>query len=218
MTALASLANLSGWPLFAAVSMAHGFAVVSPGPDLAIVVRQTLAHGRAAGIRTALGIASGITVHVAYALFGLSFLLQRYAGLLPILQLFGAAILLWIGSRALRTGPSSMPNALAADANDARLPGHDYRIGLATNVFNVKAMLFFVGLCSAVVAGSTPPLIRLGLGAWMVVTTAAWFSTVAWTVGHARIRARLERYGYWIDRVMGAILVLLGFSLLIALI
>ncbi|MDE0855783.1 MAG: LysE family transporter, partial [Nevskia sp.] len=56
--------------LFAVVAAAHALAVMSPGPDLAVVTRQTLAHGRAAGVRTALGIASGISVHIAYALFG----------------------------------------------------------------------------------------------------------------------------------------------------
>ena len=57
--------------IFLSVAVAHMLAVASPGPDFAVVVRQSLAFGRAAGLWTALGIGCGITVHVAYGLFGL---------------------------------------------------------------------------------------------------------------------------------------------------
>lgn len=198
--------------LFAAVAAAHALAVMSPGPDLAIVIRQTLAHGRAAGVRTALGIAAGITIHLAYALFGLSWAIHRFPALLDTLRYVGAALLIGIGAKALRAGPASAPAA----AGSARPAAQDFGIGLATNVLNVKAMLFFVALCSAVVAGDTSLRLRLALGAWMVLATGAWFCFVAWTLGHPAIRAGLLAYGHWIDRVMGALLLGLGSLMLLA--
>src|SRR5581483_8610824 len=94
-------ASLQPLSLFAAVAAAHGLAVVSPGPDLAIVTRQTLAHGRAAGVRTALGVAAGITFHVAYALFGLSWAIREFPALLTALRYVGALLLIWLGANAL---------------------------------------------------------------------------------------------------------------------
>lgn len=210
-----SLTALGATPasLFLTIATTHALAVMSPGPDLAVVTRQTLAHGRGAGLRTALGIACGISFHVAYGMFGLGWAIEAFPPLLSVLKLVGALLLLWIGWGAIRArapDPAAPITAASGEAAGAR----DFSIGLFTNLLNVKAMLFFVALCSAVITGSTPTGLKLGLGAWMIVTTGLWFSFVAWTLGHPQIRARLMRHGYWIDRVMGAILLALGFAML----
>jgi threonine/homoserine/homoserine lactone efflux protein len=199
--------------IFGIVAAAHALAVMSPGPDLAIVTRQTLAHGRAAGVRTALGIGSGIAFHVGYALFGLALAIERFPSLLGGLKLIGAGLLLWIGWNAIR----AQPQAQQAATPPTRPATHDFLIGLATNVLNVKAMLFFVALCSTVIAGGTSTLLKLGLGIWMVIVTGAWFSLVAVTLGHPTVRARLAASAHWIDRAMGAILLLLGAAMLLSL-
>ena len=198
--------------LFAVVAAAHALAVMSPGPDLAIVTRQTLAHGRGAGLRTALGIASGISVHITYAMFGLAWAIQQYPPLLTGLRYVGALLLLWIGWGALRAKPSTGPAPVTAGTHAA---ARDFGIGFLTNALNVKAMLFFVALCSAVITVGTSVQLRLALGAWMIFATGLWFCFVAWTLGHPRVRARLQAYGHWIDRVMGAILLVLGCGMLL---
>lgn len=201
--------------LFATVAIAHALAVMSPGPDLAVVTRQTLAHGRRAGLLTALGIASGISFHVAYGMFGLGWAIQRFPVLLQVLQVIGAALLLWIGWGAIRAQPLADP-ASAAHGDRQRAARGDFSIGLATNLLNVKAMLFFVALCSAVITGSTSTALKLGLGGWMIVTTGLWFSFVAWTLGHPAVRRRLLGIAHWIDRVMGALLIALGIGMLVS--
>ena len=199
--------------LFAVVAAAHALAVMSPGPDLAIVTRQTLAHGRAAGLRTAVGVAAGIGVHISYALFGLAWAIERYPSLLTGLRYVGALLLLWIGWGALRARPAAGPAAAAAAPG--RAAARDFGIGFLTNVLNVKAMLFFVALCSAVISGDASVRLRLALGAWMIFATGLWFCFVAWTLGHPRLRERLRAHGHWIDRIMGAILLLLGCAMLL---
>jgi len=201
--------------LFATVAIAHALAVMSPGPDLAVVTRQTLAHGRRAGLLTALGIASGISFHVAYGMFGLGWAIERFPVLLQALQVIGAALLLWIGWGAIRAQPLADP-ASAPPGDRQRAARGDFSIGLATNLLNVKAMLFFVALCSAVITGSTSTALKLGLGGWMIVTTGLWFSFVAWTLGHPAVRRRLLGIAHWIDRVMGALLIALGIGMLVS--
>lgn len=211
-----SSAGASAASLFATVAIAHALAVMSPGPDLAVVTRQTLAHGRRAGLLTALGIASGISFHVAYGMFGLGWAIARVPVLLVLLQAVGAGLLLWIGWGALRAQPLADP--AAAPASDGqRAAAGDFSIGLATNLLNVKAMLFFVALCSAVITGATSTTLKLGLGAWMIVTTGLWFSFVAWTLGHPTVRRRLLGIAHWIDRAMGVLLIALGLGMVVAL-
>ncbi len=202
--------------LFATVALAHALAVMSPGPDLAVITRQTLAHGRRAGLLTALGIASGITFHVAYGMFGLAFAIERYPALLQLLQLVGAALLLWIGWGAIRARPLDDP-AASVMTDGQRAAGGDFTIGLATNLLNVKAMLFFVALCSAVITGATSTALKLALSAWMIVATGLWFSFVAWTLGHPAVRRRLLGVAHWIDRAMGVLLIALALGMLTAL-
>ncbi|SHG47073.1 Threonine/homoserine/homoserine lactone efflux protein [Hydrocarboniphaga daqingensis] len=193
---------------------AHLLAVMSPGPDFAMVTRQTLAYGRRAGVWTAMGIATGLIFHVGWALFGLGWVVQRVPLLLDLLRYGGAAFLLYMGVSALRAAPpDSTPRPDDIPAQPAR---RSYLIGMATNLLNPKAMLYFVALCSALVTTATPVSQRLLLGAWILATTAAWFSLAAWSLGHPAIRSRLLGHAHWIDRGMGLLLIALGLLSLLA--
>jgi threonine/homoserine/homoserine lactone efflux protein len=199
------------WVLFATVAGAHALGVASPGPDFAVVVRQTLRAGRRAGIATALGIGSGILFHVGYSLFGLSWLLLRWPGLMTALRYGGAALLLYLGISALWPRPASPP---AVDGAAAVPVGRSYWVGLATNLLNAKAMLFFVALSTAVITQATPYSLRVLLGVWLCAATAAWFSLVALTLGHSAVRAQLIRIGPMLDRAMGVLFIVLALAVL----
>jgi threonine/homoserine/homoserine lactone efflux protein len=204
------------WALFATVATAHALAVASPGPDFAVVVRQSLAFGRAAGLWTAAGIGSGIVVHVAYGLFGLAWLTQRHPQLLDALGYAGAFVLAWIGVGALRARPQTE----SGEALPPARPGDRARffgIGLLTNVLNPKALLFFVALFAAVLTAPTSGFVKLVLGVWLPLATFAWFALVATLLGRPAARRRLRRAAHWIDRAMGVVLVGLAVVILVQL-
>ena len=205
----------SSLAIFTTVAVAHVLAVMSPGPDFAMVTRQTLAYGRGAGLWTAWGIATGIVFHVTYGLFGLGWLLQRFPALIEVLRFGGAAFLIYMGISALRARPLH-DGAASAPPDQAIDPRRHFGIGVVTNVLNPKATLFFVALFSAVITAQTSMALRLSLGTWIILTTGAWFSFVAMTLGQARVRAALTRYGHRIDQVTGAILIALGAGMLVA--
>lgn len=205
---------MNGSTLLLTAAGAHLLAVMSPGPDFAMVTRQTLAYGRRAGVFTALGIASGLSLHLAWALFGLGWVIQRVPALLEVLRYGGAAFLLYMGVNALRAKPQT-PRESVSDV-PAQPARRSYAIGVATNLLNPKVMLFFLALCSAMVTTATPVLLRLALAAWILATTAAWFSLTAWSLGHPAIRRRLTGNAHWIDRGMGVLLVALGLLSLLA--
>jgi threonine/homoserine/homoserine lactone efflux protein len=203
----------SALAIFATVALAHALAVASPGPDFAMVVRQSLAFGRAAGVWTAAGIGSGILFHVGYGLFGLGWLTQQYPALLTALGYAGALFLLYMGVQALRAQPlpdqqEDLPPPQPGDW--AKFVG----IGVLTNVLNPKAMLFFVALFAAVITGPTSALMKLALGLWIPLATFGWFAFVATMLGNPLARRRLRHAAHWIDRAMGAVLLLLGTGML----
>lgn len=201
--------TLDGWALFGAVAGAHALGVMSPGPDFAMVTRQSLASGRAAGVWTAAGIGSGILFHVAYGLFGLRWLTERYPWSLSAIALTGALFLIWMGWGALHAQPQPVQDEAAGEALRGGW-GRNYLIGLATNLLNPKATLFFVALFSTVVAGPVSLTMMGLLAIWLPLSTFAWFASVALLLSHPGLRAGLRRHAHRIDRAMGVILVVLG--------
>jgi len=209
---------LENWALFSAVATAHALGVMSPGPDFAMVSRQSLALGRAAGIWTAAGIGSGILFHVAYGLFGLRWLTTRYPWSLQAIALAGALFLIWMGIQALRSRPQSGSQETGSPSHttqpDMTWRRH-YLIGLATNVLNPKATLFFVALFTTVVSGPVSPPMMIALAVWLPLSTFTWFAAVALLLSHAGLRASLRRHAHQLDRMMGVILVLLGAAVIV---
>ncbi len=197
------------WLEFGAVALAHGLAVASPGPDFALMVRQSLRHGRATAIRTAIGIGCGITVHVALALLGLTLLIRNSPTAFAVLKVCGGAYLIWLGWLALRSGGSSELTPEPEVRGKSAQRG-SWRRGFLTNVLNPKAALFFVTLYTVLVSPETPRSVQAGYGLWMVVWTAAWFSLVAVLFTQAALRQSYLRASKWIDRALG--LVFWGFA------
>src|SRR5436190_2489125 len=90
------------WLEFSQVALAHLLAVASPGPDFAIVVRQSLAHGRRVAIWTSVGVGSAIFFHIGYSLLGLGLLIRSSPLWFDAVRYAGAAYLAWLGVQALR--------------------------------------------------------------------------------------------------------------------
>ncbi|MFM5843254.1 LysE family transporter [Aeromonas sanarellii] len=187
-------------------------AVISPGPDFAMVSRNGLLLSRRSGVLTALGIAAGVCVHVSYTLLGVGVLIQQSLWLFNLIKLAGAAYLVFLGIRMLRARPAV--DEVMADQPALSSLGA-LRTGFLTNVLNPKTTIFIVSLFMQVVQPQTPLAVQLGYGAFIVLAHALWFSAVAIFFSNASVRARLLAVRHWIDRVFGGLLV--GFGMLLAL-
>jgi threonine/homoserine/homoserine lactone efflux protein len=201
------------WSQFLKVAVAHMLAVASPGPDFAMVVRQSLAHGRRPAIWTSIGIGSAILVHVTYALLGIGILLRTYPVAFTAVKFTGAFYLAWIGAKALMSRPRHGLAEAPFGSKDAILrpaePGRRaaWTTGFLTNVFNPKATLFFVAIFATLIDPATPRLIQGAYGLWMAVTTMAWFTMVSVFFTRERVRRAFLKGGHWIDRAMGVVLI-----------
>ncbi|MDH4583270.1 LysE family translocator [Pseudomonas sp. BN415] len=204
------------WTEFLTVALIHLLAVASPGPDFAIVVRESVAHGRRAGTWTALGVGMGIFVHVAYSLLGIGLIVSQSIMLFNALKWAAAAYLLYIGIKALRAKPADPVVAEASLMAGERSPRGAFVTGFVTNGLNPKATLFFLSLFTVVINPHTPLTVQAGYGVYLACATAAWFSLVALLFSHRRVRAGFARMGHWFDRLMGAVLVGLGIKLAFA--
>jgi RhtB (resistance to homoserine/threonine) family protein len=198
------------WTEFLTVALVHLLAVASPGPDFAIVLRESVSSGRHAGIWTAIGVGSGILVHVSYCLLGIGLIVSQSIMLFNLLKWLAAAYLIYIGIRALRAKPMGPLQAQLATGTLAITARGAFVRGFVTNGLNPKATLFFLSLFTLVISPQTPLLVQAGYGAYLAIATALWFCAVALLFSHTRVRNGFIRMGHWFDRSMGVVLVALG--------
>ncbi|MFF7705929.1 LysE family transporter [Pseudomonas sp. NPDC007930] len=198
------------WTEFLTVALIHLLAVASPGPDFAVVVRESVTHGRRAGTWTALGVGSAIFLHVGYSLLGIGLIVSQSIVLFNLLKWLAAAYLLYIGFKALRARPAAPGEAVLVRGLQPRSPRQAYTAGFMTNGLNPKATLFFLSLFTVVINPHTPLAVQAGYGVYLAFATAGWFCLVALLFSQARVRAGFARMGHWFDRTMGAVLVALG--------
>jgi len=201
---------------FMTVALVHLLAVASPGPDFAVVVRESVTQGRRVGSWTALGVGCGIFVHVAYSLLGIGLIVSQSIVLFNLFKWLAAGYLLYLGWRALRARPMSLETADEVDTTSDRSPWQAFVVGFVTNGLNPKATLFFLSLFTVVISADTPLWVQAGYGVYLAGATALWFLLVAWLFSRGRVRAGFARMGHWFDRLTGAVLIGLGVRLAVS--
>lgn len=200
---LPSILSLSGLAMIS---------LISPGPDFAVVVKNSLVYSRKTALLTAFGITLGQLVHVTYILLGLGFVIAETPWLLFSIKCLGAGYLLYIGFKGLRA--KKMASILGSPHHKHDIsPLSAIRSGFLTNALNPKCMLFFVSLFSVVIDPNVPFVIMLIYGAIIFVETLAWFGFVAFCLSGKRTREKFNAVGHWIERITGGVLMALGVRL-----
>jgi threonine/homoserine/homoserine lactone efflux protein len=223
---------------FLTIALVHLVAVASPGPDFAVVVRNSLAYGRRIAIYTSVGIGLAILLHVGYSLVGLSMVIATTPWLFQTFSYLAAGYLLYIAYGALKSGPTQPPadgevgvsnskdnldetkladNKAANNkkANTQISAQKALWIGFLTNGLNPKATLFFLSLFTAIIDIDTPFSIKLGYGIYLAIATGLWFCFLSYLLSTSKIAQLIGKKGYWLDRAMGVLLVCLAAKLVL---
>ena len=188
---------------------------VTPGVDTAIVLRTTLAQGRAAAARAALGVGLGCLVWGGCVALGLVALLQASEAAYRMLQATGAAYLVWTGGRMLLR-PRLAPEP-ADDTGSMQTAALAFRRGFLANLLNPKVGVFYVSFLPQFVpegAGVGPYIfflatLHVGLSlAWFGLLITLTAPLQGWLRRPAALRA--------LDRLTGGILVAFGMKLAVS--
>lgn len=203
---------------FLTLATLHFLAVVAPGPDFAVTIRQSVRFGRWLGICTALGIGAGISVHVLYTLLGVGALMHTTAWLLTAAKIVGGAYIIYLGISLLRSQPkSSLENQQDNEqAISRQTPFKAFVTGFLTNATNPKATLFFLAIFTTLISATTPLQIQALYGVWMCLVNALWFVVVALFFSSAKVREVFLRMGHWFERTMGVVLILFAGRLILS--
>ncbi|WP_030315434.1 LysE family translocator [Streptomyces flavochromogenes] len=193
-----------------AVAVITILAVISPGADFAMTVRNSYLYGRTAGILAAVGIALGVLIHVTYTMLGVGLLVSRTPMLFTAMKLIGAAYLVYIGYRTFVT-KAQVDIDLSEDGGLSKAGA--LRTGFLTNALNPKTMLFVLSTYTQVVSADTPVFQQVGYGLFMSFAHLVWFGLAAVLFSNQALRSRLLQRQTVLNKVIGAVLVGLGMLL-----
>lgn len=192
--------------------------ILLPGPDMAIIARNTIAGGRTAGIRTASGTLLGISVHVLAAVAGLSAILVASAVGFTVVKLVGAAYLAFLGVRVLlgslrgrgeeREEASPFAGGVSGVTAAASSPVLQ---GTLSSALNPKLAVFFLTFLPQFVdPDRMPEASLLAHGAVFVALASVWLWVWVRALDRFAAVLRRPRVRAWVERAVGAALVGLG--------
>jgi threonine/homoserine/homoserine lactone efflux protein len=184
--------------------------IVTPGPDTALTIRNTLLGGRRAGVHTAFGVSTGQALWALTTSFGIAALLAASEPAFRALKLVGAAYLIFLGAQSLLAALRGVEHRHASRTRDGLPPRVAYRQGVVSNLGNPKMAAFFVSLLPQFATGgsSVAPLLLLGLV--FSTMTFTWLSAYAFAVARAGDFLRARAVRRLLDALVGAVLVALG--------
>lgn len=195
--------------MFVWSAVAHFIALTSPGPDTAIVVRQVSIYGRSAGIKTALGIGFGILFHCILAISGISLLIISNNLYKLIISIIGGLYISYLGISIFLSDLE-----ITTDEKKFRYEKNSFIVGLITNIFNVKAFLFFVSLFSILVESLSGIYFFL-FPLYFSITSALWFIFISIVITHSSININIYTNKY-LTSVMSFILCFIGIFIIIS--
>lgn len=186
-------------------------AVALPGPDVFLLLRLGVRERRAA-MFAALGIMSGNFLWITASVLGISVLLRTFPALLPMLQVLGSAVLIWLGVQSVLAGVRQMREPSRTFATE--VTKRPFMLGLVTNLANPKALIFFTALLSQFIPPGTAWVTGLTIIAVMWITGMAWFATVALASSSRAFRSWFGKATPWFDLVAGAVFVIVAVVIL----
>lgn len=218
--------------LLLTLAVIHAVALISPGPDFAIMVKIATQQSRSTAIAAAVGISVAILAHTILSLTGVSLLIKSSHTLYLLVQIVGATYLAWMGFGALRAGLAILAKRKAsvstrspaginieaietAEAGGAEsvaggLAGtmsrrQGFLTGLYTNLLNPKALVFFLTLFSALITPIVTTSTKIAAAILLLLLSLAWFGFVAVMLSKAQVQLKLQRLTPIIDAAIGVI-------------
>ncbi len=197
---------------FLVVAITMVLALLSPGPDFAMILKQSVKYGRTTSIYTSLGLGVGVSVHIAYSILGIGFIISKSIVLFNIIKFMGAFYLIYIGYKSLKSDGFKLENE---QINNIETISNkkSFLLGFLCNVLNPKAALFFVSLFTVIVNVHTPLYIQAFYGLFAVFLTIFWFTTLSFVLGQNKVRKFFNKFGKLFDRLIGLVLISLGLKI-----
>ena len=189
------------------LSFVCAMGAMSPGPSLAVVLRNTISGGRLQGIMTGVGHGIGFGIYALIAVTGLSALLLAHESLFTLLQWGGALVLLWLSYNMLTYIPSGEEKEHESSGRQGFIEG------FLISFLNPKILVFLVAIFSQFIDPNMNPLDRFFMALLAGIIDTTWYVLVAAVLAGTPLIDILRSNSVIIDRAIGLVLSLLALAL-----
>ncbi|MDQ0270874.1 LysE family translocator [Cytobacillus purgationiresistens] len=192
--------------------------IIVPGPDTAVITRNTIVHKKSGGFKTLMGTLLAISVHTIAAIVGLSAIIMQSAIVFTIFKYVGAAYLIYLGIKALLS-IRQRNNTLKAELEELPDGVQDNRKslmlqGFSANILNPKVAVFFLTFFPQFVNPQTDTFFTfVMLGVVYLFIKFAWFGLFIYIIDLVRAWMKKEAVKKAIDGLTGAIFIVFGLRL-----
>lgn len=188
--------------------------IISPGPDFAVTVKNSLTYGRSFGVYAAFGIAFANLCHIAINLLGLGVIITKSMIIFMGIKILGAIYLIYLGGRGIWKKPLSVITEHKRPIKTAQEIHRGFYSGLLTSILNPKVFLFYLSFFSLILSPATAGWIKVFYGVWMSSLAALWFTLVAIFFTSPFVSRKISYFKQGLERFTGGVLILLGLKLL----
>lgn len=191
------------------MSIVCAMGAMSPGPSLAVVLRNTISGGRTQGVMTGIGHGIGFGIYAFIAVMGLSALLLANEGFFNLLQWAGAAVLFWLAYNMLTYNPSG-------PAKEHESTGRKgFAEGFMIAFLNPKILVFLVAVFSQFIDPKMENMDRFIMAFIAGIIDTVWYVLVAAVLSGTPVIDKLRSNAVIIDRSIGTVLLILAFMLVL---
>lgn len=194
-----------------AFALAASALMLTPGPNVALIVSNSAAYGTRYGLLTVVGTATAMVVQLGLTVFGMTALLGAIAGWLGWLRFIGVAYLVYLGVKQWRAAPVDLSIA----APEPRSPRSIFARGFLISMTNPKTLLFYAAFFPQFVSAKQPMPGQLAVLSAIFLSLAILFDGT-WALVAGRARGLLRREPRLRNRVSGGLLVAAGLGLALA--
>ena len=195
-------------PALIGVSLVCAMGAMSPGPSLAVVLRNTISGGRTQGVMTGIGHGIGFGIYAMLAVTGLSAILIADESKFELLQWSGAVVLLWLSYNMLTYQPSG-------DKEEHQSSGRrGFVEGFMIAFLNPKILVFLVAVFSQFLDPQMTDIDRVVMALIAGLIDTVWYVLVAAVLSGTAIIDKLRDNSVLIDRMIGTVLLVLALALI----
>lgn len=188
-----------------------GFALaVSPGPDFFLMTKHTLSNGRTAGYMTLLGNRCSLSLHILFALVGLSVVLKQSAMLFTTMKLLGAVYLIYLGCKKLKNLVPHPKDSTTNKAKETLLKRQAFRSGFITNLLNPKVSIFFLSIFPQFSSSDQLMNQSVTIGVVFLLGNSMWYIPILFLIGMRFVRSAVMRIQKGVDIAFGTFFVVIG--------
>lgn len=188
-----------------------------PGPDFAIVAKNSLLHSRKSGYFTSFGIGAAILVHMSYCILGLAIVISSSLLFFSLIKYLGAAYLIYLGLNSLFFQQSKEIFLSNEKIKKKEISNFvSFRQGFFCNLLNPKATLFFLSIFTVIIKPNTSWSVQVIYGIEIFFIATAWFCALTIILSHSYIKRTLEKAEKYIAKLFGIFLIGFGVALAFA--